>query len=300
MGADPKSFRIDDDTADKFKEISNKIAGNQQETMSKLIEAWEFQQGKAILKEKKDDIESFENHVNILTRMFMSSLEDNQNITETVRSQFDALLKSKDTTIQDLQENLNIAKQLKEDAVLKAKILTDDNIKFTNRIDALIKELEDTKNNFEGILEDKNNLNKALTNSYNEVKGKVESMAKEYSEFKEKAMRLDKVTMECDTLRKEKAGLEEALISEEQRRAEALEQCKEHYDELIESIKQKAELSKQKDILELERKHQEQIHLINEEKQKEIDKYQSKYLELLDRINLDKKNKNSLDPKNKN
>ena len=32
----PKSFRIDDVTADKFKEISSDIAGNQQETLAKL------------------------------------------------------------------------------------------------------------------------------------------------------------------------------------------------------------------------------------------------------------------------
>ena len=56
----PKSFRIDDETAEKFKEISNTIGGNQQETLAKLIEAFEFQSGKAILTEKKADIEQIE------------------------------------------------------------------------------------------------------------------------------------------------------------------------------------------------------------------------------------------------
>ena len=123
----PKSFRIDDETAEKFKEISNTIGSNQQETLAKLIEAFEFQSGKAILTEKKADIEQFEKYVSAITRMFMGSLEDNQNITETVRTEFDALLKSKDTTIQDLQEKLTVAKQLKEDATLKAKTHADEN-----------------------------------------------------------------------------------------------------------------------------------------------------------------------------
>ena len=78
----PKSFRIDDETADKFKEISATIGGNQQETLAKLIEAFEFQSGKAILTEKKADIDQFEKYVTAITRMYMSSLEDNQNITE--------------------------------------------------------------------------------------------------------------------------------------------------------------------------------------------------------------------------
>ena len=33
----PRSFRIDDETAERIKEISNTIGGNQQETLAKLI-----------------------------------------------------------------------------------------------------------------------------------------------------------------------------------------------------------------------------------------------------------------------
>ena len=130
----PKSFRIDDETADKFKEISATIGGNQQETLAKLIEAFEFQSGKAILTEKKADIDQFEKYVTAITRMYMSSLEDNQNITETVRTEFDALLKSKDATIQDLQEKLTVTKQLKEDAAIKAKSHADENTRLNDYI----------------------------------------------------------------------------------------------------------------------------------------------------------------------
>ena len=56
----PKSFRIDEATAERFKEISGQLGGNQQETLAKLIEAYEFQSGKAILTDKKADIEQFE------------------------------------------------------------------------------------------------------------------------------------------------------------------------------------------------------------------------------------------------
>ena len=91
----PKSFRINDETAEKFKEISMNIGGNQQETLSKLIEAYEFQAGKVVLTEKKADIEQFEKYITAITRMFMGSLEDNQNVSETIRTEFDALLKSK-------------------------------------------------------------------------------------------------------------------------------------------------------------------------------------------------------------
>lgn len=126
----PKSFRIDNETAEKFKEILNIIGCNQQETLAKLIEAFEFQSGKAVLTEKKADIEQFEKYVTAITRMFMGSLEDNQNITETIRAEFDALLKSKDAVIQDLQENLAAANQMKEDAVLQAGTFADENTRL--------------------------------------------------------------------------------------------------------------------------------------------------------------------------
>ena len=83
----PKSFRIDEATAERFKEISGQIGGNQQETLAKLIEAYEFQSGKAILTDKKADIEQFERYISAVTRMYMGSLEDNQNITETVKTE---------------------------------------------------------------------------------------------------------------------------------------------------------------------------------------------------------------------
>ena len=70
----------------------------------------------------------------------MSSLEDNQNITELVRTEFDAMLKSKDATIQDLQEKLTVAKQLKEDATIKAKSHADENTRLNDYIKSLTDE----------------------------------------------------------------------------------------------------------------------------------------------------------------
>ena len=52
-------------------------------------------------------------YVFCLTNMYMRSLEDNQNITNSVRTEFDALLNSKDTIIQNLQSELITTKQLK-------------------------------------------------------------------------------------------------------------------------------------------------------------------------------------------
>ena len=195
----PKSFRIDDETADRFKEIAGNIGGNQQETLAKLIEAWEFQNGKAVLTDKKTDIEQFEKYVTALTRMFMGSLEDNQNITETVRTEFEAVLKSKDTTIQDLQVQLTGARQLKEDAVKQVKDYADENMELKKNIDSLEKKFDSKVGDLQEMLDDKENLNKALTDSCNDLKKKVDGMAADRE-------KMDKLKKDGPAVHKENGG----------------------------------------------------------------------------------------------
>ena len=269
----PKSFRIDDATAEKFKGISAEIGGNQQETLAKLIEAYEFQAGKAILTEKKADIEQFEKYVTALTRMFMGSLEDNQNITETVRTEFDAMLKSKDSTIQDLQEQLSVAKQLKADATEKAKTFSDENADLKKHIEDLQKELESRVTSLNTMLLDKEKLNQALTNSYDELKKKADSMQKEHEDFAVLRAEFESKQSEIKSLMKEKEEAEASVEKLKQQEKESVERCREQM-----------QIAQEKALLEAERKYQEQIQKLKEEKQTEIDKYQKKYLDLLEKL----------------
>lgn len=254
-GLKPKSFRINDETADKFKEISASIGGNQQETLAKLIEAFEFQSGKAILTDKKADIEQFERYVTAMTRMYMCSLEANQNITETVRAEFDALLKSKDATIQDLQEKLTVAKQLKEESTIRAKTYADENSRLNSVIDSLNTEYNSKMDDMQSMLADKDNLNKALTDSCNDLKSKVESMSESYGQL--------------------------AVIRKE------LEQLKSEHNtvtNLLERQKEQSQIALDKAVLEIEKKYQEQVEKLKADKQAEVDKYQQRYFELLEHI----------------
>jgi chromosome segregation ATPase len=247
----PKSFRISDETADKFKEISSNIGGNQQETLAKLIEAYEFQSGKAILTDRKADIEQFERYVTALTRMYMGSLEDNQNITDTVRTEFDALLKSKDATIQDLQERVKELKQKQEEATEQAKAAAEMNTHLNSEIQKL-KEESVTKISFlEQQLADKELLNRALIASESDLKTRIEEMSDKQSKLDEIGKQLASVTSERDAA---KYRISEIQIKHE------------------------------KELLQVEKEHNELIQKLKEQKQAEIDSYQSKYLELLEKL----------------
>ena len=284
----PKSFRIDDETAEKFKGIASSIGGSQQETLAKLIEAFEFQQGKAVLTEKKADIEQFEKYVGCLVRMFMGALEDNQNVTETVRTEFDALLMSKDSTIQDLQSRLTVAKQLKEEATLRAKAHANENEDLKQAIERLNTEYSSKMEDMQDMLKDKDSLNKALSSSCNDLKVKVEQMIAEEEQNKALRKELDSIKAEYDKLETTYKSLEADFTNEKTKYEESITKMQKHENEAVERVKEQEQIKLDKAILELEKKHQEQLQQLKAEQQKEIDKYQSKYLELLEQLEQSK------------
>ena len=270
----PKSFQIDDETAEKFKEISASIGGNQQQTLSKLIEAYEFQSGKAILTDKKADIEEFKKDITAITRKYMGSLEDNQSLSQTIRTEFDALLSSKDTTIQDLQSQLTTAKQIKEEAASKAQMHADENARLNGVIDSMTKEYNSKMDDLQTMLADKDSLNKALTDSCNELKTKAEGMKKAAEQATTLQSDLEKLQKEYDKLVHEQADLEKQLKQEQSSHEKTLEQQREQ-----------SQISLDKAVLEVERKYQKQLQTLKEKHQAEIDQYQQKYLTLLEQMN---------------
>lgn len=280
----PKSFRIDDETAEKFKEISNTIGGNQQETLAKLIEAFEFQSGKAILTEKKADIEQFEKYITAITRMFMGSLEDNQNITETVRTEFDALLKSKDATIQDLQEKLTVAKQLKEDATLKARTHADENARLNEVIDSLNNEYNSKMDDMQSMLSDKDSLNKALTDSCNDLKAKIEGMREAAEQSAVLRGELDQLKKEHEKVIREQSDLKKQMQQEQTSHERTVSDLKQHEADALERLKEQLQLAQDKAILQIEKSYQEQMQKLKADKQAEVDKYQQKYFDLLEQM----------------
>lgn len=280
----PKSFRITDETADAFKQISAEIGGNQQEALAKLIETYEFQKGKAILTEKKADIDQFEQYITILTRMYMSSLEDNQNITTTVRTEFEALLQSKDQTIQDLQAQLTAAKQLKEASAAKAKGFSDENIRLNDYIESLKTEYSSKTNDLQAQLTDKDSLNRALTDSCNDLKNKLNALQEEHKEFSSIRSKLAELTDKCTKLEHSKAEAEKALKSAISNHEQELAQLKQQEADSLTRIKEQADLEKDKALLALEKDYQKQIQVLKEKNQSDVDKYQQKYFDLLQQL----------------
>ena len=230
--------------------------------------------------------------------MYMTSLEDNQNAKELVRTEFAALLKSKDTVIQDLQEKLTVAKQLQEQATDRAKALTDDNAALSNRISTLESKYDTDTDNLKSMLDDKDKLNRALTDSCSDLKDKIEGLQGEHQAFVDLTKELEEMTVESENLARDKINLQAELKALESNSKRELETLKQHEKDSLERAAQQHQISMDKALLELEKKYQDEIQILQSEKQKEIDLYQKKYFDLLEKQQEVKKA--SLAPKRNN
>lgn len=251
----PKSFRIDDATADKFKEISSQIGGNQQETLAKLIEAYEFQGGKAILTDKKADIEQFERYTAALIRMYMGSLEDNQNLTATIRTEFEGQLKSKDSTIQDLQEKVQTLRQAKLDAEAGQREAKEEQDKLYIELAKADRDSEEAKKSYEDKI-------KGLNDTIAAFKDSVDSMKKENVRLQEGASVVNALKEQIEQLKADLAAGQKSL-------------------EDVNRSREQDSIKHEREIMALEKKYAA-------EKQVAVDQYQAKYLELLEKLQADK------------
>ena len=178
----PRGIRLTEDTFNKFKNIVEDLGGDQQQALAKLMEVYELEKGKEILPEMRESIETFEGYVFAAIGMYRQVLEKCQDMKALVRTEYDAMLRSKDTIIQELQEKLETAKEIAE----KTEAME-------QQYKGLLKEAEEAKDNFESLL-----------------KQEIESSDKAYHEWESKYIALERI---CNNLRSSEAEAKEMVTS---------------------------------------------------------------------------------------
>jgi chromosome segregation ATPase len=157
----PKSFRVDDETASKIKDIANQIGGNQQAAFSALIDAYEFEQGKAAIPDRAEEIEVFHSKLHDAEEIYKKALEQYRDQDAVIHSQYDAQLRSKDTTIQQLQESMEKLKAeietLKADLDIAKKDAEDAEDRKKNA-EALAQQAKDAADAAKGQVQDKQDI----------------------------------------------------------------------------------------------------------------------------------------------
>ncbi len=128
-----KSFRVDEETFEKFKNIASSEFKGQGQCLEALINIYEMENSKASLVERKLEIESFQDYLNKINQLFLTSLQMSKDAEVRFKDEYVKQLNIKNKTIEKLQS--------REDELLeKLKTLKKSNEVLTSSNNALEKD----------------------------------------------------------------------------------------------------------------------------------------------------------------
>ncbi len=268
-----RTIRTSDESYEKFRQIAQENFENQGQCFSTLIHLYELEQGKTILGERKMEIENFQMHINTLLKMFIQSLQMNEDAEERVKAGIQTALDTKDRQIVYLQKERN---QLEEK--LEEKEESYQTIKL--HLDQTKNLLQHEKENFQSIISQ-------LTQT---VQDKNDMIALLNHQKKELQTQLD----ETHTQDKKIRELESQLAQSNQEKTSLSNQInlqQQIHEQEIEKLNRQLELEKEKYSFDLEKallEQQKDLQLSWKQEKMEYDRklelYQMKYVTALERI----------------
>lgn len=188
----PRGIRLNEEIHSHFKQIAATFGGDQQAALAKLIEVYELEAGKETLPEMRDSIETFEGYVFAAIGMYRQALEKNQDMRALVRTEYDAMLRSKDEIIRDLQVKLETAKEIagktelieqRYKSLLSEAVCEKENI--TTQLNEAHAKAQEEKTEWESRYSALETICSGLRSSESEAKTMVGSFMKENASLKE-------------------------------------------------------------------------------------------------------------------
>lgn len=246
-----RSMRISNEVIDQFKAISKSLNMNQDSALKELMDTYELVQQRLVLSSKEDDIDRFQKYLKSLSTMFMSSLQENSDMKNLIRQEFERELQLKDSLLSEKQEELKKLSSELADVKKESEILKKENTELHDKVEAFQQTL-DTK---DLLISDKD---KQIDNLNEVISDKKEEIVK----LNSKLSKLEDSMSEIDTLKANVSKLEKA-IQDKQKEIELLE------------------LKHGRELLDLE-------HRLQKEKFEEIAEYQSQYAVALQNLQISK------------
>lgn len=100
------NFRIDQETADLFREFCEQNGMNQAQGFDHVMQIVEMDRAKAVTPGRATEIEGFEKAVKQIMGLYLNSIEINNNAEGRAREQFASSLERQERTIDELQERI--------------------------------------------------------------------------------------------------------------------------------------------------------------------------------------------------
>lgn len=194
-----KSFRVDEETFSKFKDIASKEFGNQAQCLEALINIYETEESKSILVNRELEIESFQDYLNKISRLFITSLQLSTDAEERAKSAFLRKIESKD-------EALIMMKNKVDELKIESKELMNKDKKNQQEILELKKkqeELDKSKNTLTQLVNRNNDLANRYKSELDEIKESKAIFVELEKKFNQSTVEKNKLELENEALKQE-------------------------------------------------------------------------------------------------
>ena len=253
-----RSYRIDDETQEKFEAIVAEHFGTKNECLKSLILLFELEESKKALPGFSVDIDNFRTHLNILEESYIHLLQLNADTTLRVREEFSTNLSTKDKTIASLQESLEKAKN---DLTNYKEMYREQKGTADKRLDELSKAYS--------ALRDKERMVKILDDQVSELKADLNQAIDRYTAQADQLTQLAALEADREQLKSENAQLALQIVElqkkleENQKAADAAaEKISTEADDKLSKALQNAAFEKEKALFALTTQHQDEINAL--------------------------------------
>lgn len=280
--AETKTFgvKVPEELHQEATDLQRKLGLSGEGFLNELVRAYKLEKAKEDMPQSAQDLKELQALTQRINNIYINLGYRVENIARTKEIEAQDLLTKKDTVIYDLQ--------------VKNKHIEEENQKLKEAYNDLVDQKKDLLQRVNEQTESKNNI-KALIEEYKEKNDMLTGLLKQY----------EKYPKEIETIRdllanSESKGIEKdniirdkeysisslnALIGEKDN---YINELNNKYKEELHTIKDRADLEKDKSILDLQKEfsikteqQQEHIQQIQDSHNKEINEYQAKYKTLL-------------------
>lgn len=265
----PKSFRIDDLTAERFRKIAEETGGNQQQTLARLIDIYETQKSQEELPQKRADIDQMDEYLQAIRLKYLGILADNVHQEEIMKAKLAARMEKQDTEMEALKKQIQEAKQSKESMAREMKKITEKLNQITEELQNARTQLADKEKLNQELQESKQKLQESCVSLQDQIKSMRETIDLNVEKNKEIYKEMESIQNKFSYMQKEKKNLEDQLEQEKVR---------------TRIQEQQAEIQLGRALLEQEKSFQEQNRRQTADNLSEISRYQQMYRELLDQM----------------
>ena len=273
----PQTFRLSEDAAAKFKQISDQFGYTQAQTFDNLLRVFELQDAKTHLPDQERQIDEFDAHAQRLVKLYIETLEQNRNMEDIIRDEFQKRLANSEATIIELREKNTLNQATIKDYEAKLKQKDDINATVEHQLDVTNGQNR-TLNALVDEYKDKNDTLSGLLTEYKQYKDDVIDMRKL---LEDKSDTLLELQSQVATLEKDNQGLQQTMDtmikdnsayieSLNQQHQQQLNDIKERHNNQLQLVKSQLAVEKRSEILAVKESLQSEIEALHKDYRQQI------------------------------